>query len=182
MLVVWFSRAGENYHNGGRRDLTVGNTQVLTGMIGDRLVCDTYEIVAADPYPEGYDATVERNRQEQDDDARPRISNPLPDLDPYDTVILASPIWNVRPPMIMTTLAEQLDFTGITVIPVTTHAMSGLGQAERDYSAVCRGATLAEGLAVRGKRSPRPAPRWTSGWPVPAWSRPEANKINNKEK
>ena len=79
------------------------------------------------------------------------MANPLPSLDRYDTVLLASPIWNVRAPMIMTTFTEALDFTGRTVHPVTTYAMSGLGTTARDYAASCRGATLSEGLAVQGE-------------------------------
>jgi hypothetical protein len=69
---------------------------------------------------------VARNVREQDAYTRPAIANALPRLDPYDTVLLASPIWNVRAPMIMTTFTEALDFAGKTVHPVTTHAMSGL--------------------------------------------------------
>ena len=29
ILLAYFSRAGENYYYGGRRDLEVGNTEVL---------------------------------------------------------------------------------------------------------------------------------------------------------
>ena len=106
---------------------------------------------AAEPYPDDDDATVERNVREQDADARPRIANALPDLDGYGTVLLASPIWNRRPPMTMRTFAEALVVEGVTVHPVTTHAMSGLGTTERDDAQACRGATLAQGLAVRGE-------------------------------
>jgi flavodoxin len=151
VLLAFFSRPGENYYYGDRRDLEVGNTKVLAGMIADRISCDVYEIRAADPYSRDYDATVARNVREQESDARPEIAEPLPALDDYDTVLLASPLWNVRPPMIMSTFAESLDFRGTTVHPVTTHAMSGLGTAERDYRRLCRGATLAEGLAVQGE-------------------------------
>jgi hypothetical protein len=35
-------------------------------------------------------------------------------------VLLGSPIWNVRAPVIMT-FTEQLDFSGKTVVPFTTH-------------------------------------------------------------
>ena len=66
-------------------------------------------------------------------------------------MLLASPIWNGRGPMIMTTFTEALDLTGKTVHPVTTHAMSGLGTTEHDYAASCPGATIAEGLAVQGE-------------------------------
>jgi hypothetical protein len=54
--------------------------------------------------------------------------------------------------MIMTTFAEGLDLDGRRVHPLTTHAMSGLGTAERDYARACRGATLAEGLPVQGEK------------------------------
>lgn len=151
VLLAYFSRAGENYYYGGRTNLEVGNTEVLAGMISALLPCDVHRIAAADPYPEGYDATVARNVREQQQDARPAISNRLPGIDQYNTVILASGIWNVRAPMIMATFAESYDFTGKTVYPVTTHAMSGLGTTASDFGESCRGATVAEGLAVKGE-------------------------------
>ncbi|ARU53770.1 hypothetical protein CBR64_09000 [Cellulosimicrobium cellulans] len=153
VLLAYFSRAGENYWNGGRRDLEVGNTAVLATRIVDRLGCDVYEIRASDPYPESYDETVARNVREQDDDARPEISGPLPDVADYDTIILASPIWNVRPPMIMSTFAEGLDLAGRTILPVTTHAMSGLGRASDVYEDLAPRATIGEGFTIRGEEA-----------------------------
>ena len=151
VLLAYFSRAGENYHYGGRKFLEVGNTEVLAGMISDRIACDIHSIEAAEPYSDDYDDTVARNVREQDADARPAIANPLPDIERYDVVLLASGIWNVRPPMIMRTFAEGLDFTGKTVLPVTTHAMSGLGTASEVYAEACAGASIGDGLAVRGE-------------------------------
>ena len=46
---------------------------------------------------------------------------------------------------------EGFNFTGKTVIPFTTYAVSGLGMTVRDYTALCPGATIGEGLAVRGE-------------------------------
>ncbi|MEU7858364.1 flavodoxin [Nonomuraea sp. NPDC049141] len=151
ILLAYFSRAGENYYNGGRRNLKVGNTEVLAQMISSRIDCDVHRIEPADPYPEDYEETVARNVREQDTDARPAIAGPLPSIDRYDTVLLGSPVWNVRAPMIMSTVTEGLDLRGKTVVPFTTHAMSGLGTTARDYAASCPGATIAEGLAVRGE-------------------------------
>ncbi len=151
VLLAYFSRPGENYWYGGRRNLKVGNTEVLARMIRARLDCDVHRIQAADPYPDDYEATVRRNVREQDADARPAIANRLRSIEPYDTILLASPIWNVRAPMIMTTFAERYDFSGKTVLPVTTHAMSGLGNAPDDYAESCRGAQIGTGLAVRGE-------------------------------
>ncbi|MET0132824.1 MAG: flavodoxin [Kibdelosporangium sp.] len=151
VLLAYFSRAGENYHYGGRRNLEVGNTEVLARMISERVGCDVHRIQPADPYPADYQPTVERNVREQDTNARPAIADPLATIERYDTVLLAGPIWNVRAPMIMTTFTESLDFTGTRVHPITTYAMSGLGNTERDYAASCAGATFGEGLAVRGE-------------------------------
>jgi flavodoxin len=151
ILLVYFSRAGENYSYGGRIDLEVGNTEVLAGMIGSLIGCDIYRIDPVDPYPDDYDETVVRNVREQEVDARPAIANPPASIEPYDVVLLGSPIWNVRAPMIMSTFAEGFDFAGKTVFPFTTHAMSGLGTTARDYAASCPGATIGEGLAVRGE-------------------------------
>jgi flavodoxin len=120
-------------------------------MISERIGCDVYRIEPADPYPGDYEETVARNVREQDTDARPAIAGPLPSIEAYDTVLLGSPIWNVRAPMIMTTFTESLDLRGKTIVPFTTHAMSGLGTTARDYAASCPGATIAEGLAVRGE-------------------------------
>src|SRR5829696_2678919 len=97
ILLAYFSRAGENYYYGGRRDLEVGNTELLAEMIARLVDCDVYRIEAANPYPDGYDATVARNVIEQDADARPAIADLLTSIDGYEHVLLGSPIWNVRP-------------------------------------------------------------------------------------
>ncbi|ACL40081.1 conserved hypothetical protein [Pseudarthrobacter chlorophenolicus A6] len=162
VLLAYFSRAGENYYYGGRTNLEVGNTEVLAGMISALVPCDVHRIEAADPYPDSYDATVARNVREQNQNARPAISNPLPSIDQYDAIILASGIWNVRAPMIMTTFTESYDFTGKTVLPVATHAMSGMGNTMRDYTESCPGAQIRQGLAVKGEEVQEAGPNLQS--------------------
>jgi flavodoxin len=159
ILLAYFSRPGENYWYGGRRNLKVGNTEVLARAIAARLDCDVHRIEAADPYPADYDDTVQRNVREQDADARPAIADPPASIDGYDTILLASPIWNVRAPMIMSTFTETYDFARKTVHPLTTHAMSGLGTTPEDYGQSCEGARIETGLAIRGEtvRSAGPA-------------------------
>jgi hypothetical protein len=89
------------------------------------------------------------SRQNADD--RPAIVDPLASIEQYDAVLLGSPIWNVRPPMIMTTFTESYDFTGMTVHPFVTYAVSGLGSTVGVYTASCPGAQIAPGLAVQGE-------------------------------
>jgi flavodoxin len=125
----------------------------VADIIRQAIGCDVYRITAADPCSDSYDATVARNVREQDGDARPAIAGPPASLDGYDTVLLGSPVWNVRPPMILSTFTEAHDFTGKTVLPLVTYAVSGLGRTAEVYTASCRGATLGEGLAVRGEQA-----------------------------
>jgi flavodoxin len=162
VLVAHFSRAGENYDNGDRTWLKVGNTQVVAQLIADLIPCDLHRIEAREPYSDAYDETVARNVREQNADARPTIANPLAGIAQYDVVLLGSPIWNVRAPMIMTTFTEHHDFTSKIVHPFTTHAMSGLGTTERDYARSCACATIAEGLAVRGEQAQQARPQVTA--------------------
>lgn len=151
IVLVYFSRPGENYWEGGRRDLDVGNTKRLAQMIAERIDCDMYEIIAADPYPHAYDPTVERNVREQENDARPEIDSDFPDLSAYDAVMIGSPVWNTRAPMIMRTFLDRADaLTGMTVHPFLTYAV-GEGSVVDDYVELCPDADVRDGLAVRGE-------------------------------
>ena len=152
-LLAYFSRPGENYYRGGRRDLEVGNTEVVARQIAALVDCDVYRIEAAEEYSDSYDDTVGRNVREADADARPGIANPLKTIEQYDNILIGSPIWNVRTPMIMMTFAEGHDFTGKTVHPFVTYAVSGLGRAQSNYEDACRGAEVRAGLAVQGEEA-----------------------------
>lgn len=130
-LLVYFSRAGENYFNGGRKVLAIGNTEVVARMIHDATGCDVFQIKPREPYSDRYEPTVQRNVLEQDARARPDIVGMPRSIAAYDTILLGSPIWNVRAPRIMLTFAEHLDFAGKTIYPFTTHAMSGLATTRK---------------------------------------------------
>jgi flavodoxin len=156
-LLAYFSRPGENYYYGGRRNLEVGNTEVVAKLMAQRLHVDIHRIQAADPYPWDYEATVARNVREQQDDARPALAGPPPSLDGYDTVLLGCPVWNVRAPMIMHTFLDRVDMSGKTVLPFVTFAVSGMGRVPDEYAALAPDATVAEGLAVQGEEASQAA-------------------------
>lgn len=153
VLIVYFSREGENYWKGGRRNLEVGNTQRIADILQSLTNADVFRIRAADPYSDNYDETVSRNVQEQDSDARPAIADPLPDISSYDTILLGSPIWNMQEPMIMRTFCDNYDFAGKTVYPFVTYAVSGAGRVASDYATYCKNAKIGETLAIRGEEA-----------------------------
>ena len=163
-LLVYFSRPGENYSYGDRVNLDVGNTKVAAGMIREFIDIDEYEILAADPYSEDYEATVRRNVQEEKDDARPKIVGQLPDLAGYDTILIGSPVWNVQAPLIMRTFIESVDLTGKTIHPFVTYAVSRMGRVRDDYAEWLPNSNVTEGIAIQGEtvRDARPdIQRWT---------------------
>ncbi|MBX3193805.1 MAG: hypothetical protein KF727_01730 [Microbacteriaceae bacterium] len=164
VLLAVFSRAGENYWNGGRRVLEVGNTDVVAGMIRDSLEVEHYRIEAADPYPFEYEPTVQRNWSEVQAGARPSLAAAPPGLNGIDTVLLGSPVWASQTPMIMRTFVEAVGgFAGLTVHPFVTYAVSGFGSVPDDYAALCPDATFGEGLTVRGENATGAAPE-VRGW------------------
>ena len=150
-LVVYFSRAGENYWHGDRKNLKKGNTAVLAEEIAKQTDADVYEIVAADPYSDDYGATVARNVREEDEDSRPAIAHALPDLSRYQVVYLGSPVWNSTMPMIMKTFVEQAKWQGQQVRPFVTYAVSGMAGIDEEYQRLLPDLSVTQGLAVRGE-------------------------------
>lgn len=161
VLMVYFSREGEQYWNGGRRTVEVGNTARVAEFISELIQPDVFRIEAADPYPEDYDATVDRNSAEARDDARPAIAGSLPDLAPYSTILLGSPVWGVQEPRIMRTFLDSVGdaaLEGKVVHPFVTYAVSGMGNVRDNYTRYYPTATFSEGLAIRGEEAEQGEP------------------------
>lgn len=147
VLVVYFSRTGENYTVG---TISKGNTAIVADMIVDATGADVFEIVPVTPYPDSYDECLEVATQEQRSNARPAYVGEVEGWEDYDTVFFGYPIWWGDMPMIAYTFLENHDFTGKTVIPFNTHEGSGQGGTQRTIESLCSGATVIDGLAVRG--------------------------------
>lgn len=148
MVVVYFSRAGENY---GVGNVKVGNTAKLAEAIAEETDAPLIEITRNEPYPEGYDEATSVAQDEQRDNARPQITlnGDTDALDSADTVFLGYPIWWGDVPMPVYTFLEGRDWKGKTIYPFCTHEGSGLASTSGSI-ADATGATVKTGLAVRG--------------------------------
>ena len=91
-------------------------------------------------------------KREQNEKARPAYAGELPDLSEYDAVFIGSPVWWGDWPMIMYTFFEENAeaLSGKSLIPFSTHEGSGLSSFDRKLSSAVSGASVLEGLAVRG--------------------------------
>lgn len=140
-LVVYFSKTG--------------NTRAIAQEIHRAVGGDIFEVRTVQAYPEAYRATVDIARKEQDENARPALATDMDSIAQYDTIFIGYPNWWGTLPMALFTFLEGKDFNGKTVVPFCTHEGSGLGRGPNDIKRVCVGATVLDGLAIRGSRASR---------------------------
>jgi flavodoxin len=115
ILVAYFSRSG--------------NTRVIAGTIRRALGADLFEIRAARPYPEDYEATVEQARQETERRYEPPLEARVPNLALYETLFLGFPIWGQTAPPVIRSFLKSHDLSGKRVRPFITHGGYGLGSS-----------------------------------------------------
>ena len=149
ILVVYFSRAGENYSVG---TVSKGSTEIVAEMIAKETGADLFKIEPVSPYPTNYNETVRIARDEKRDNARPKIKNKVNNLKDYDVVFIGYPIWHGDLPMAVYTFFDENDLSGKTIILFSTHegsGISGTDSAIRDYT---KGKVVDNVLSIRGKR------------------------------
>lgn len=149
ILVVYFSRTGENYNVG---NVEVGNTAMVASYIKDYLKADSFEIIPVNKYPDKYQECLDQATKEKNENARPEIQNKISNFDQYDTIFLGYPIWWGDLPMIMHTFFESYDFNGKKVIPFNTHEGSGdAGTYSTVQKDLPKANVTTDGLALDGK-------------------------------
>ena len=119
-LIVYFSRAGENYVSGAIETL------------------------------DDYNECIQQAQEDQRRDARPALQALPESLDQYDTIYLGYPNYWGTMPMHVFTFLEAFDCSGKTICPFCTHEGSGLGRSEADIRRLAPKATVKKGLAIHG--------------------------------
>jgi flavodoxin len=127
-----------------------GNTRTIAQEIAKTTGGDLFEIKTTSTYPTNYNTVVDQAQKEQQANIRPALTAQVNNMNNYDTVILGFPNWWGTMPMAVFTFLESYNFAGKTIIPFCTHEGSGLGRSESDIKKTCQGATIREGLAIRG--------------------------------
>lgn len=149
-LVVFFSHTGENY---GVGNISEGNTCIIAKMISEATDGTLFEIVPEKDYPhDSYDEVVEIAKQEKAQKARPAIKGDI-NVEDYDVIFIGYPNWWGDMPMPVYTFLEKHDWDGKIVVPFCTHEGSGLSSTEDYIAETCKGANVANGLAVRGGKA-----------------------------
>lgn len=149
-LVIYFSRAGENYFGGQLKNIEKGNTEVIAEYIQELTGAELFKVEPEIEYPQDYMECIDVAKKEQKSNARPEIKESLEDISGYDTIYIGFPNWWGTLPMPMWTQLEKLDFTGKAIKPFVTHEGSGFGTSKKDLAKLCSGAEIRNGLSIPG--------------------------------
>lgn len=145
-IIIYFSRADENYSVGY---IDKGNTEVVAEYIKELTGADMFKVEPANPYSKDYQTCIEEAKERQSNHNAPIINN-IPDISEYEIIYLGNPVYWGDMPEEMVTALKDIDFTGKTIRPFTTHEGSGLGNIPNQIKRVCNGAEVVDGLAIRG--------------------------------
>ena len=148
MLVIYFSRADENWQVGY---VERGNTAIMVDYIKDLADVDVFEIVPEVAYPAVYSECTAYVTEEINDNRRPTYKGDIDRLADYQTVFVGGPIWWGRPPMLFRTFFEaHPELDGKTIIPFGTHGGSGVVSYSTLIKEYYPNATVLESLGISG--------------------------------
>lgn len=165
-LIVFYSRADENYVNGEIKTLNTGNTEIAAGIIQEFTGADMFKIEQVQGYSKDYNECIAQAQIDQKRNARPELIAYPESLEQYDTIYLGYPNYWSTMPMAVFTFLEHYDFSGKTIKPFCTHEGSGMGVSEQDIKKLCPNAKTEKGLAIRGgsvQKSKTAIEKWIKG-------------------
>lgn len=87
-LVVFYSRADENYFGGQYRFVEVGNTEKVAHMIGEATGAELFKIEQKEPYSPNYKRCIDQAMTDKRENARPELMETPENLDGYDEIYL----------------------------------------------------------------------------------------------
>lgn len=155
-LIVYFSPSNSDTADAVTaatpRAGDVSSVEYVAQLISSRVDADVAKIISKEAYPEDYNETADKAKDERDNDERPEFTLDVNPED-YDTVFIGYPIWWYELPMIMRTFFDTYDFSGKTIIPFNTHAGSQDGGTYDQIEELEPDATVEDGLAVSGDQA-----------------------------
>lgn len=135
VLVAYFSASGV--------------TKKLAERLASAIHADLHEIKPEVPYTDAdlnwMDKKSRSSVEMNDKSFRPAVANKVENIEQYDVIFTAFPIWWYVAPTIVNTFLEQYDLTGKTVVPLATSGSSGMGNTNKELVVSCAGADLKEG-------------------------------------
>ena len=135
-----------------------GTTKSIAVKLAEAIKSDIYEIVPEELYTKAdlnWMNKKSRSSVEMSDEAsRPAIGSPkVENMERYDVIFLAAPIWWYVFPHIANTFLESYDFSGKKIVLIGTSGSSGFGKTADKLKESAPGAEIVEGIVVHRKRA-----------------------------
>lgn len=148
-LIVYYSRAHQNWVDGEVRNLEKGNTEILAEYLQEATDGNLFPLVMKHPYSEDYETCV---RQAQNDQAAGKEQELVsyPDLSSYDAIYLGYPIYWEDLPSPIVSFLKHYDWSDKIIYPFSTHEGSGLGATVSHIRELAKGASVLDPLPVPG--------------------------------
>ena len=128
-----------------------GRVQHLAKLIQKETDGEMFSIQTSVDYPGDGSKLIDYAAQEQDDDARPEITNHIENFDSYDVVFVGYPTWWYDLPQVMYSFFDEYDFSGKTIIPFNSHngsrfsnTISTITELEPNAKVITEGFTVNE--------------------------------------
>lgn len=156
VLVAYFSASG----------VTAKLAERLARAIG----ADLHEIQPEVPYTEAdlnwMDKKSRSSVEMNDKSFRPAVANKVENMERYQVIFTAFPIWWYVAPTIVNSFLEQYDLSGKTIIPLATSGSSGMGNTNKELSGSCQGSDLKEGKRFPADASVEELKAWAEGFGI----------------
>lgn len=174
-LVVFFSRAGENYCATGNQMIEVGHTLRVAQNVARLTQSPILELVPELPYPAGYQATVDIAKREWEKNERPALASSVAQklktaLAGIRVLYLGFPIWCGTFPRHVATFLdaarEMGALEGTLILPFSTQEGSGFGNSLGELARLAPQAIIAPGFTCQGIKateSENGVSAWLSG-------------------
>ena len=125
-----------------------GNTRGIAREIQSQTGADLFEITPVNPYSSDYNTVLMEAQEDQHKQARPELSEHVPNMDDYDTILLGYPNWWASIPMPVASFLEEYNFSGKTIIPFCSHGGGRFGQSLTAIAKLAPDAVMGDGLSV----------------------------------
>lgn len=151
-IIIYFSRADENYFGGTLKYIEKGNTEIIAEYIKDITGADIFKVEPLEEYSKDYMECIEEAKERTRNKVAP-IKGNVPDLSSYELIYVGSPVyWGGMPEELFTAL-KGIDFSGKIIRPFVTHEGSGLSSIPNQLREICNGAVITSGLAIIGSQA-----------------------------
>lgn len=151
-LIIYFSRADENYFDGQIKNIDKGNTEILAEYINNVTNSDIFKVEPLVEYSKKYTVCIDEAKERIQKHVAP-IKEEISDISTYETIYIGSPVyWGKMPEELLTALTN-LNFKGKTIKPFITHEGSGAAEIPKQIKEICSGATVLDSLVIVGSKA-----------------------------